>query len=252
MTKILRLMKADFMKMKNTPFYWIHICVPFTGIIMFLLYYSFSKWNAASKVLAYLQALSIVFPILIGIVCSMVVEQEAMAGRFKEMFAVEYGKQRALLSKISILLITGCISAVIAVGGFLVGFKYILNQNVLPLTFYRDIILIIFGSQIFLYLFHIWLSFLWGNAASIGIGIFESLISALIITGLGDGLWQWIPCGWSIRFCDYFLKNFYRVSGSYNLVADVNIGVRNSILFTVIFGIFLGIWFNFYEGRKDW
>lgn len=251
MITTLRMVKADFIKMKNSPFYWIHVCMPIIGIVMFLWYYSFSRWNVLSKIEGYVQAVSIVFPILIGIVCSMVVEQEAMAGGFKEMLGTAYRKQRSLFSKIVLLLVLGFISTSITVGGFFIGFQYILQQNVLSITFYGNIILIIFGSQIFLYLFHIWLSFLWGSGASIGVGIFESLFSALIITGLGDGIWQWIPCGWSIRFCDYFLIKCYSLDMITKEVAEVNFGIRNSILVTILFGSFLAIWFNFYEGRKE-
>lgn len=251
MTTILNMVKADFIKMKNTPFYWIHICMPIIGIVMFLWYYSFSTWNAVSKVQGYVQAVSIIFPILIGVVCSMVVEQEAMAGGFKEMLGTAYGKQKSLFSKIVLMLILGFISTSVTVGGFFIGFQYILQQNVLPITFYEDIILIIFGSQIFIYLFHIWLSFLWGSGASIGVGIFEGLFSALIITGLGDGIWQWIPCGWSIRFCDYFIIKWYSLEGITKQAAEIKSGIANSVSLTILFGLFLVIWFNFYEGRKE-
>lgn len=251
MITTLRMVKADFIKMKNSPFYWIHVCMPIIGIVMFLWYYSFSRLNVLSKIEAYAQAVSIVFPILIGIVCSMVVEQEAMTGGFKEMLGTAYGKQRSLFSKIVLLLVLGFISTSITVGGFFIGFQYILQQNVLHITSYGNIILIIFGSQIFLYLFHIWLSFLWGSGASIGVGIFESLFSALIITGLGDGIWQWIPCGWSIRFCDYFFIKWYNLDMITKQASEANLGIRNSILVTILFGLFLAIWFNSYEGRKE-
>lgn len=105
--KILCLLKADFIKMKHTPFYWIHICLPIIGAIIFLKYYSFSTWNSVNKISGYLEVLSLTFPVVIGIVCSMVIEQEVMAGKFKEMLSIEYGKGMCLLSKILILLLTG-------------------------------------------------------------------------------------------------------------------------------------------------
>lgn len=103
--KILRLMKADFIKMKHTSFYWIHICVPIIGILIFLGYYSFSIAGSIGKVNGYLDALSLVFPVVIGIVCSMVIEQELKAGKFKEMLSIEYGKGICLLSKILVVLV---------------------------------------------------------------------------------------------------------------------------------------------------
>lgn len=258
MMKILRLMKSDFMKMRHTLFYWIHICLPVIGVLIFLKYYSFSVWNPINKVNGYLEALSLTFPVLIGVLCSMVIEQEVMAGRFKEMLSIEYGKGKCLLSKILMLLISGFLSLILAIGGFLLGFQFILRQNVLPSTFYVYAVLIIFGSQIFLYLFHLWLSIKLGSGASIGMGIFESLFAALLITGLGDGIWQWIPCGWSVKFCDnLFIKESNSID-IFNKLDDINtgfsnsaIGFRNCIIFTIIFGIFFVVWFSFFEGRGD-
>ncbi|MDU1444110.1 MAG: lantibiotic immunity ABC transporter MutG family permease subunit [Clostridium cochlearium] len=256
--KILRLMKADFIKMKHTSFYWIHICMPVIGTFMFLWYYSFSILGSIGKVNGYLDALSLVFPVLIGIICSTVIEQEVMAGKFKEMLSIEYGKEICLLSKILVVLVMGFFSLSLAVGGFFIGFQYILKQNILPFKFYVILTLLIFVAQIFIYLFHLWLSIKFGSEASIGMGIFESLFSALIITGLGDGIWQWIPCAWSVRFCNNFFIKESNSIDVFNELADFNtglsinaIGLRNCIIFTIVLGILFGIWFNFFEGREN-
>ena len=47
--------------------------------------------------------------------------------------------------------------------------------------------------------------FYFGKGASIGIGIIGSLISALMLTGLGDGIWQVIPWAYSMRLSSYFI-----------------------------------------------
>lgn len=249
--KIFDLIKADFMKMRRTSFYWIHISMPIIGILIFLGYYSFSVWSAESKVLAYLEVISISFPFLIGIVCSMVVEQEFMAGRFKEILSTEWGKRKNILSKIIMLLLMALFSLILAICGFLVGFQFILKQNVLPLSFFIYSILFIFASQIFLYLFHIWLSLFLGKGASITMGIFESLSAALLLTGLGEGIWYFIPCVWAARFCDYFVANWSGSIGMISIISEVKIGVISSIVITILFGIYLGIRINFFEGREE-
>lgn len=252
MLKIFDILRAEFIKVKNTSFYWFHICTPIIGVAIYLVEFYFRNGgDAMSKCQSYFQTISVAFPLLIGIVCSMAIEQEADAGRFKDMLGCVYGKQVSLIGKILMILLSGFISTIIAIGGFSLGFKYILHQNELPLSFYGYIILIAFGSQIFLYLFHIWLSLLWGPGASIGIGIFESMISALMSTGLGQGTWQFIPSGWCMRFTTYFSEKIYTMHQSINELPDFIQGIRNSIIFTVIFGILLIIWFQFYEGRKE-
>lgn len=256
--KFASLLKSDFMKMKHTPFYWIHIFMPIIGIAMFLKYYSTVNWTSISKVNGYLQAISLVFPILIGVVTSMVVEKEAKAGKFKEMMSMECGKGTCLLSKIVFLLLLGFLSLIFSMGGFYIGFKYFLKQNTFPLNFYISATLIIFLSQIFLYLFHLWLSFKLGSGASIGMGIFETLFSTLLITGLGDGIWQFIPCAWSVRFCDNFFIRDVNSPDTFNKLANSNVtfnnnmvGMKTCIIFTIIFAIFFGIWFMLFEGRRE-
>lgn len=89
-------------------------------------------------------------------------------------------------------------------------------------------------------------------------GIFESLVSALFITGLGDGIWQWIPCGWGIKTCNNLFIREPNSIDAFNKVADINVGIsnsmggiRNSVIFTILFGVFLLIWFNFYESNGE-
>ncbi|MBV1822061.1 hypothetical protein KUA25_29010, partial [Bacteroidales bacterium MSK.15.36] len=68
----------------------------------------------------------------------------------------------------------------------------------------------------------------------------------------------WIPCAWSVRFCNnFFIKDANSVD-TFNKLADFNIGLsvnrigfRNCIIYTIILGILLAIWFNFFEGRKS-
>ncbi|WP_315078830.1 lantibiotic immunity ABC transporter MutG family permease subunit [uncultured Clostridium sp.] len=250
MNAIFRLMKADFIKLKRTSFYWIHICVPLIGAFLFLWYFSFSSLSSTGKVQGYLEAIALAYPMIIGIVTSMVVEQESMAGGFKEILGTEYGKGKCLISKVLILLCTGFLSTILAIGIFFIGFQYVLKQNLLPLNFYIYQTLIIFASQIFLYLFHLWISFILGNGGSIGIGIFESLTSALMLTGLGDGLWQWIPCSWGVRFSDYFTMNWLNLGSKSNEFASIYVGTQNSIAITILLGVLFGVWFKFYEGTK--
>nr|WP_069679953.1 lantibiotic immunity ABC transporter MutG family permease subunit [Clostridium taeniosporum] len=224
--------------------------MPVVGALIFLWYFSFAQWNTFSKVEGYLEAISLMFPLVIGIATSMVVEQEFMAGEFKEILGTQYGKTKCLLSKILILLCTGFLSTILAVGIFFIGFQYILKQNELSLNFYINSVLIIFASQIFLYLFHLWISFILGNGGSIGISIFESLISELLITGLGEGIWQWIPCAWGIRLIAYFSINWVNNGINPNGFASFYVGIQNSIALTILLAISFVVWFKSYEGTK--
>ncbi len=256
--KIIGLLKADFLKMRHTSFYMIHILVPAIGVILFLGYYYYSPWNTVNKVNGFFETLCIAFPVLIGIVTEMVIEKEAEAGKFKEMLSVVYGKKMCLLSKVLMMMAAGLFSLFLASFGFYIGFQYILKQNSLTLDFYVLLTAVIFTAQIFIYLFHLFLSIKYGSGVSIGMGIFESLVSALFITGLGDGIWKVVPCSWAVRFCNNF---FTKESGSADMfkafggikywIESSSMGIINCIVFTIMIGIALFIWFKSFEGRGE-
>ncbi|PFN24194.1 lantibiotic immunity ABC transporter MutG family permease subunit [Bacillus cereus] len=246
-----RVLRADFLKMKHTIFFWIHTAMPIIGIALFLSYYSFSKVDSMNKVSGYIQVLSITFPLLISIVCSFVVEQEALAGNFKELLSTEYGRRKAFISKVCLLLICGLCSTILAVIGFAVGFHFLLGQNEFPLALYVEISFILFGCQIFMYIWHLFLNFRFSKGASIGVGIIESLLAALMLTGLGDVIWKYTPCAWGVRLCNHFFE--YRLSpASFHILqVDAEVGAVICVCFTIVAFIVSLIWFSFYEGRKE-
>ncbi|AQS11419.1 ABC-2 family transporter protein [Clostridium saccharobutylicum] len=242
---IINSLKADSIKMKHTIFYWIHICIPILGVLLVVIDYFIHNSDGISSIGTLLETISLIFPILISVICSLVIEQEENAGNFKEILGNIYGKYLGFFSKILILLFFGLASTILTISGYFIVSKFFLQQDVFDLSFYIELIFITFGSQIFLYLFHTFLSFTLGSAGSIGISIFESLITALMETSLGDGVWFLIPCGWCIRFTKYFIAHQSLTSFFYYVLS-----IKCSILFTIIFFIFLIIWFHFYEGKK--
>lgn len=251
MTVLSRIVRADFIKMKHTIFFWIHIVMPIIGIALFLSYYSISKVDSINKVSGYIQVLSISFPLLISIVCSSVVEQEAVAGKFKELLSTEYGRRKAFISKVCLLLICGFCSTMLAVVGFAAGFHFLLGQNDFPFALYVEISFILFGCQIFMYIWHLFLNFRFSKGASIGIGIIESLLAALMLTGMGDMIWKYTPCAWGVRLCNYFLGYKLSPASIYVLQVEAETGAVICISFTIIAFVISLMWFSFYEGRKE-
>ena len=83
-------------------------------------------------------------------------------------------------------------------------FSFLLGQNEIPFALYVEISFILFSCQIFIYIWHLFLNFRFSKGASIGIGIIESLLAALMLTGMGDVIWKYMPCAWGARLCNYF------------------------------------------------
>ena len=74
------LIKSEALRIRHTTLLKIHLILPAAGAAVFLVYYSFSRWDSAGKVLGYLQVVSSVWPFLCGLICGMSEEMEADCG----------------------------------------------------------------------------------------------------------------------------------------------------------------------------
>lgn len=87
------LMKSEWMRIRHTALFWIHLVLPTAGAALFLWYYSFAKWDTVDKVRMYLQVVSCVWPFLCGAVCGMAEEMEADCG-YQNFFCLPGRKAR--------------------------------------------------------------------------------------------------------------------------------------------------------------
>ncbi|MDD6769568.1 lantibiotic immunity ABC transporter MutG family permease subunit [Inconstantimicrobium porci] len=245
--RLINLVRSEFLKMKHTYFYSIHICIPIIGSIMVLMYYGTSKINIDAKIQLYLGVISIAFPLLISIVTSQVMKVEKDAGAYKEILSSEYGRISCILSKMIMLLVCGFISLLIAVGIFVFGIKYIFNQYSISFMIYIKSIMIIFECQIIIYVLHAWLNLRFNCGISMLIGTFETVLSALLETGLGDNIWQWIPSGINMRLNQYYILKSTSLSFIDKINENICLGLRNSIVLTVLSVIIFICWFNKYD-----
>ncbi|WP_100330225.1 lantibiotic immunity ABC transporter MutG family permease subunit [Bacillus xiapuensis] len=248
MLQLIKLIKADILKLKSTQMIWMHLYIPLLGLIIFLGYYSFSPWSDFNKISAYLQILCIVFPILIGIITSMVADQEYTAGGFQNILTSSEPKCLTFTSKLILFLLLGTLSTILAVIGFYIGYSFVGN-NIYSIFINLVIVGILIGSNVFQYILHFFLSFRFSKGVSIGVGIAESFASALFLTGMGDGRWPFVPSSWSIRFVESLLVK-YQNGSSVFIDPDLHLGVIISIVVTVLSIVIMLVWFTRWEGNK--
>ena len=248
MIELKKLIKADIIKLKSSQIPWMHLYIPILGLVIFLIYYSYAPWTSFSKVSAYLQVLSITFPMLIGIITSIVAEQEYIAGGFKNILIASETKNLSIMSKFTLCLLFGSLSTILAVVGFYIGYSFI-DSNIYPIYINLAIVAILIGSNIFLYILHLFLSFRFSKAVSIGVGIAESLVAALFLTGMGDGRWPFLPSSWSIRFTSSLLMK-YQSAEDILLDQDLKLGIIISIVLTFISFVIMLVWFKNWEGNR--
>ncbi|MVB12291.1 hypothetical protein CAFE_30240 [Caprobacter fermentans] len=244
MPAFIRCVRSDFQKFRHTSMLWIHLLIPLAAAVLFLSYYSVSPWNAETKISGYFEVIGSAFPLMIGLICGKSAEQERQAGNFQVMLCGVKSRPAAYAGKLFVLLLPGIFAVAISVGAFAAGFR-----TVPGILYFKAAGFLIAGS-VFPYLLHLFVSFRFGRGASIGLGIVESLISALALTGLGDGKWYYIPCTWSARLCDCLVSIWIDPSkaiGYTELEKCMTVAIPATIAAFVI-SLF---WFQRWEGSRS-
>jgi ABC-2 type transport system permease protein len=249
MVQFFRLVRADFQKIKRSSLLWIHILVPIFIAAAFVAYYSFSPVKEVSKISGYFEVLSIGFPLIIGIVTSNALEKEEEAANFQQLLTAEC-RMAGFLSKIVMLFLLELFSLFIAAGVFAAGMKFSKVDNLISAAIYGKIVLLLFSSMIFLYFLHVLCSLKFGSGASIGLGIGESLISALMLTGLGDKIWKWIPCAFGVRFSDYYIALNANTTNRAYIMGDFKSGICTCTVMTTVIIIISVVFFYSFDGRS--
>lgn len=242
-----RLLKSDMLKIKRSMIKKIHIIVPLIGVILFLSYYCFVEYNTVSKVAGYLQVLGVTFPLLISIVVSMCIEQESLAGNFVGILIGSRRKILSFISKLVLLISLGVLAILLASIGFFLGMNYIIGEDIFNIYFYLIAAGILIGSNIFQYILHLFLSMKYSKSISIGVGITQSVVSALLLTGLGDNIWTYIPCGWGSRLVNNFVMVMSN-TGAINIKENYT-AISVCLILTIVALVSCFIWFNNWEGR---
>ncbi|WPK12765.1 lantibiotic immunity ABC transporter MutG family permease subunit [Lysinibacillus louembei] len=234
----MKLFHAELLKTKHSAFLYVHLIVPATIAALFIAYYSYTPWHWEGKLIAYFQVLACGLPLMISIVCTMLIEQESSAGHFQLMLTDTRRKITSFLMKAFLACSFGFIALLLAAILFSSGFS-----AKMPLTFYLGASCILFASSIFLYIFHLVISLQFGRGASIGLGVVGSLLAALLITGLGDTIWPFVPYGWGIRFISHWTLG--------SLTADVQMAIVVCFVVTASAIVFASIWFWRWQGRNS-
>lgn len=182
----------------HSPLPLFHLLVPVLGIAVFAAYYTVSPWSEPQKVSAYLQAVAMLFPLFISAATAMGSEREAQAGGFQQMLHVSGSKFSPHLAKLLVFLLYGFLSSMAAVLGFGLVFRCMGNVG-FSAAFYAQAACLLFLGNCVLYFLQYLAAFAFGKGMGLGLGIAGSLVSALLLTGLGDGTWPYLPWGTGMR-----------------------------------------------------
>lgn len=199
------MIRSEFYKLVHSAVALVHLLIPILGMVVFLAYYTISPWEESQKVSTYLQVLAMVFPVLIAVIMTIVRDNERMTGSFQGIFCVPCKKSTIHVMKLLLLLLCGFLSAFVAVFGFGIVFCQI-GHNGFSYLFYGKAAVLLFSGYIPLYILQYMVSLTFPKGMGLGFGIFGSLLAALLLTGLGDAIWCYLPWSVSIRMCSVFVE----------------------------------------------
>ncbi len=205
---LFRCMRADYKKLRRLPVKAAHAVIPIIAAAVFLAYYTYVPWENASKIEAYYQVLAMGFPLLIGVFTAMAAEQESLAGMFQNMLSARQ-RAKAFFSKLLLLILLGTGAVLLASVVFGAGFYFLPGGQTVGGGCFIAAALLLLGGNVFLYVEHFILAFTMDKGVTVGVGIVESLLSALLLTGMGDGVWPFVPAAWASRLVTLFLQKYY-------------------------------------------
>lgn len=248
MQKLTKQITSDGIKLRRTPFFVLHIIIPIIGICAFSLYQSTSIYDPNKFAINYFQVLTLVYPLIAAWICSIVTEQEIEAGGGFFLLSTP-SRSKILFSKLFYLLLFGIVACFLATFGFhgimmLIEPKFsLLISTTLLMT------LLIGGCSIFEYLFHTWLGLRFSRNVSFAFASAEILLAALMLTGLGNGIWFFIPSAWGVRMINLLAK--YLTQGTITILSTIQFSIVTAIIVTLLMSAFLFLWFRRWDGRKQ-
>lgn len=245
MKQYVMLFQSELYKWLHSSLVYVHLFVPLLGITVFLAYYTVSPWNEAEKVSAFLQIVAMIFPIMIAVITAMTSDMEAQTGSCQLLLSVPCKKSVIHIAKLGILLVFGLISTFVTVVVFGIIFRRLGNIG-FSASFYSKAAILLFLGNIPLYILHYMVSFVFPKGMGLGLGIIGSLLSALLLTGLGDRIWYYLPWSISIRMCSIYVENEV-----VNRIFMEWTGVRNGFGFIVMASIFMFTLFIFWGTKWE-
>ena len=197
------------------------------------------------KVIAFYQAIGAGLPVLIGIFTASVMEQEQNAGNFQNLLSLP-DKLTAFLSKLLMLLLLCMCSVLLTAIIFGIGFGRIASSNIGSMKVCILAAVLLWGSSVPLYLWQLILAFQFGKGVSIGAGIISGLISALMLTGLGDYVWKYVFVCWTGRIPYTYLQDALGEAGAGEGLSFMPV----CLIFTGISMVYYFLWGSHWEGNR--
>lgn len=260
---LLRVISAEWMKTKRTAFRYIVLLVPIIYPILVLAYISVYKIDYTFQIKVYglyFETIGIGLTLIVGILTTLNVMGEDLAGEFRRMLAVSLSRNTIYLGKLFMLILITIIDMFISTGILILGIKFLYPEVIIQEgIFLQGTIFTIIGA-LSLYGLYLILSMKYGIGFTMLITTGGTVLGALLQTGLGDKVWEFIPWAWPSRIAGIFMYKLNGFAQFRNLESSflqnqftevVNKGILASIASFFIICIIGVMWFKKWEGIKS-
>lgn len=234
---------SELVKVKHTPFWTMHLCLPVVGALLFIVYYVLYGSTADYKKLKMiLEITATVFPLLISVIVSLNVLLEEKASHFQILLEVP-NRYKVMLTKLVVLYGAGIAALFCLFLVFLLGVHFLKIADTVQLSMLVKAAAGMAFYNLIIYALHLFFSFRFGLGISLFLGVFESLQCILYSNIELKGIWRYIPFAWSMNWVHDVLNNGLSVHVTeWIWIAALTIG---GVLLTLL-------WFSHWEGRKNY
>lgn len=180
--------------MKRTFVLSLHVVAPLLFSLLYIVYYKIRLPNQDVNFIAlfYYEALMIAYPLMISLVCSLVTSNLMQANRGQAMLGAT-SRIKFFITQLFTLYVLGILA--MALGSIMLYISFDIPLQQQRMYFLYTVIFITF-----LYVLYYTVSLAFGTGLTIVVGGTGFLVTALMFTGLSEGIWYYIPFAWGPRF----------------------------------------------------
>ena len=234
--------RSEWLKVKHTPFWTIHFCVPVVGLLFFAYYLLYDSTADSKKLKMILELIAMVFPLLISVIVGLNVILEEKASHFQRLLAVP-NRNKIILAKLVFLYGSGIFALFALLLLFLIGIYLFGMSNTVGIEMLIGAAAGIAFCNLIIYILHLFLSFKFGLGLSLFWGVFESLQCILYSNIELRGIVRYIPFAWSMSWVqDILNQQFFSCRTEKIWIVALTIG---GLLLTLL-------WLSYWEGRKNY
>lgn len=202
MKQFVRMYRAEWYKMRHTMIPALHVLVPLAGSAAFLLYYWMRPMEGIVQLAGFAEIMGLVFPFLVSLLVTRSVGLEE-SNHYQVFLGGNAGRLSSLLAKCMVMQTAGLGAVSLGIASFAAGEMILLGNRDISGRIYLSVVIALWLGSLLMYPIHFFLCMRFSKSVSIAIGTAQSVLAGLLITVLGEGVWQFAPSSWSIRLTSY-------------------------------------------------